>query len=212
MKNQFQALQNWTQDILNTVKKDLKSDHLHTDPVFYRAHFGNRPQNRLSAEEILAAYEKELLAGNEDLESFVINRWVFKHGDLYDHFADRLSQIHPDFDQITSLTEEQSKTILEGAADAFGAVETFLFSMLNRVAFPQKVLDTLQKEALEAKRANARAAEQAAEQQTLEKILASHQREVSRLNDKIAGVQKKYTIDTEALKKQIRALQQKLAK
>lgn len=54
----------------------------------------------------------------------------------------------------------------------------------------------------------------AAEQQSIAKILEHHQREVSRLNEKyeskLAGVQKKYAIDTEALKKQIRALQQRL--
>jgi phage host-nuclease inhibitor protein Gam len=47
--------------------------------------------------------------------------------------------------------------------------------------------------------------------ETLQKLKAAHLREVNRLHEKIAGVQRKYTADTEALKQQIKRLQQKLA-
>ncbi|MGB7978439.1 MAG: hypothetical protein WCF19_04680 [Chlamydiales bacterium] len=210
MDNQFQALQNWTFEVLSAIKKDIKSDRLHTDPIFYRANFGNRPQNRLTAEEIFAAYEKELLKGNNELAEWVVSRWIFKHGDLYNHFAERLSEVNPDFNEIKQLTEEESRRILDGAAESFGAIPTFIFSLLNGVVFPQSILDELQKGA-EAERALLeRRAESNIEQQSLEKVIASHQREVGRLNDKILGVQKKYERDTEALKKQIKGLQQKL--
>lgn len=210
MKNQFLALQNWTQEVLDTIKKDLKNDHLPSDAQFYRSHFGNRPQNRLTTEEIFAAYEKELTQGNEEIAEFVVNRWVFKHGDLYQHFSERLSQVNPDFDQIQQLTVEQSQKILDGASEKFGAIPTFLFSLLNGVVFPEPVLEKLRKAAEVEKAAQEKQEEFNAAQQSLEKVIATHQREIARLNDKIAGVQKKYTTDTEALKKQIKALQKKL--
>ncbi len=210
MKNQFQTLQNWTREVLDTIKKDLKNDHLPSDGQFYRSHFGNRPQNRLTTEEIFAAYEKELLQGNEEIAEFVVNRWVFKHGDLYRHFSDRLTQINPDFDQIQQLTVEESQKVLDGAAEAYGAIPTFLFSLLNGVVFPEAVLERLRKAAEIAKAAQAKQEEANTQQQSLEKVLAAHQREIARLNERIAGVQKKYTADTEALKKQIKALQKKL--
>jgi hypothetical protein len=210
MENQFQALQNWTVEILDTIKKDIRTDHLHTDPVFYRTYFGNRPQNRLTTEEIFNAYEKELIKGNDDLAEWVVNRWVFKHGDLYKHFAERLSEVNPDFDQIKQLTEEESARILDGAAESFGAIPTFIFSLLNGVVFPKTVLDRLRKDADVARVAREKQAKTDAEQESLDKILAAHQREVARLHDKINGVQKKYDKDTEALKKQIKTLQKKL--
>lgn len=210
MENQFQALKNWTFEVLNAIKKDIKSDHPHTDPVFYRTHFGTRPQNKITNEELFAAYEKELFEGNQELADWVVNRWVFKHGDLYQHFADRLSQINPNFDELTQLTIEQSNQVLEGAAALFGAVPTFLFSLLNGVVFPKEVIERLEKQAsLEKQSQEKQSAEQLVEK-NLEKIIASNQREIARLNEKIAGVQKKYTTDTEVLKKQIKALQQKL--
>ncbi len=210
MENQFQTLQNWTYDILDAIKKDIKTDHLHTDPVFYRTYFGNRPQNRLTAEEIFSAYEAELVKGNQALSEWVVNRWVFKNGDLYQHFAERLGEINPDFDQIKHLTEEESRRILDGAAASFGAISTFLFALLNGVVFPQSILDLLRKEAEVEKASLEKQAESNAAQQSLEKTIAIHQREIGRLNDKIAGVQKKYDRDTEMLKKQIKTLQQKL--
>jgi hypothetical protein len=210
MENQFQALQNWITEILQEIKKDIKTDHLHSDPVFYRTYFGNRPQNRLTTEELFEAYTKELIQGNEDLAAWVVNRWVFKKGDLYQHFADRLSEVNPDFDQIKELTVKQSERVLDGAFENFGAIDTFLFALLNGVVFPEEIKTRLSKAAEAEKEALLKEEQEHVEHTNLEKILASHQREVTRLHDKIAGVQKKYTTDTEGLKKQIKALQQKL--
>lgn len=213
-ENQFQFLQGWILEVLSAIKKDIKSDHLHTDPVFYRTYFGNRPQNRLTAEEIFAAYEKELLKGNQDLCDWVVNRWVFKHGDLYSHFAEGLSRVNPDFEKIQTLTAEQSEQILQGAAESFGAIPVFLFTVLNGVVFPETVLDKLCKAAEVEKSIQLSEQKNESEKQNLEQVIARHQRETARLHDKyesrLAGVQKKYTTDTEALKKQIRSLQQKL--
>jgi hypothetical protein len=214
MKNQFETLQFWLPQVLAVIRKDIKTDHLGSDPVFYKSYFGNRPQNRLTADEITAAYEKELLKGNEGLGEWVVNRWVFKHGDLYSHFAERLSAIHTDFAQIQQLNEAESEEILRGATAAFGAVPVYLFSVLNGVVFPETVLERLSKEAdLEFKAQKLEEASQE-EKQSLDQVIARHQREMNRLNEKyenrLAGIQKKYATDTEALKKQVRSLQQKL--
>ncbi|HSX10445.1 MAG TPA: hypothetical protein VLF94_01835 [Chlamydiales bacterium] len=210
MENQFQTLQNWTQVVLDAIKKDLKNDHLPSDPVFTKTYFGNRPLNRLTTEEIFAAYEKELLQGNEDIAAFVVNRWVFKHGDLYQHFAERLSQINPDFDEIKTLTDAETDRVLAGSVESFGAIPTFLFAVLNGVVFPQPAIERLRKAAETEKAALEKQEQKDFEQQSMDKLIGAHKREVARLQAKIEGVQKKYTTDTEALKKQIKALQKKL--
>lgn len=214
MKHIFTSIQPWICRVLETIKKDIKTELLPSDPTFYRSHFGNRPQNRLTTEEIFAVYEKELLSGNESLGEWVINRWVFKNGDIYQHFAEKLSQIQEDFAQIEALDEPQSQAILKGAVEAYGALNTYLFSVLNGVVFPQIVLERLKKDAEKESVEQAAKETSAQEKQTLEQILGRHQREVARLQEKyesrLAGVQKKYATDVEALKKQVRSLQQKL--
>ena len=214
MTTKFHTLQPWLEDILGAIKKDIKTDYLPAFPALHRAHFGNRPLNRLASEEILTAFSKELLQGNEDLAEWVVNRWVFKHGEVYNHFAERLAPINTDFDSIQELTQEQSEKVLAGSVEAFGAKKVYFFSLLNGVVFPPAVLEKLRKAA------EAEAASQKTEQQTeseqLERVqlIARHEREIARLTDKyeqkLAGVLKKYAADTEALKKQVRALQQKL--
>lgn len=214
MKNQFQILQPWLTQILHAIKKEIRTEHLSKNPSFYKTYFGARPQNRLTYEEIFPAYEKELLQDNRELGEWVVNRWVFKHGEIYRHFAERLSQIDPDFDAIKSLSEAQSEQILSQALESFGALPTYIFSVLNGVVFPTNVLDRLR--AAAEKEDAAQKAEKAETkiQENLEQTVARHQRELSRLHEKyenkIAGVMKKYTTDVNALKKQIRALQQRL--
>lgn len=210
MKNRFHTLQNWTREVLQDIKKDLKNDHLHTDPIFYKTYFGNRPLNRLTTEEIFTAYAQELVKGNEDLAEFVVNRWVFKHGDLYQHFALRLGAINPDFEKIEQLTDAEADTVLSGAAESFGAIPTFLFVLLNGVVFSEMIINRLHKAAVAEKATNQKNEANAIEQLSLDKLVAAHKREIVRLHDKIEGVQKKYTVDTGVLKQQIKALQQKL--
>lgn len=213
MGNKFELLHPWIKDILTSIKKDIKADYLLGDKVFYKKHFGNRPLNRLNTDEIFGAFEKELLEGHESLSEWVVNHWVFKHGDLYTHFADRLSEIRPDFNELKELTETESDQVLRGT-EHFGAVELYLFSMLNGVVFPPSIFEALRCAALEVKQQEEAKAASDTKQETLEQIVERQQRELSRLQEKyeskVSGVLRKYQVDTEALKKQIRALQRQL--
>jgi hypothetical protein len=213
MTTKYHTLQPFLEEILGAIRKDIKSDYLPGSAAFYRAHFGSRPISRLTGEEINAVFIKELLAGNEEMAEWVVNRWVFKHGEIYTHFAERISRVNPDFNAIESLSVEESRKILEGAKESFGAKPIYFFSMLNGVVFPESIVAELRMdaEAEEAKKKVEVAA--ATEQLELAKILERHEREIARITDKyeqkLAGVLKKYTADVEALKAQVRALQKR---
>jgi hypothetical protein len=214
MPIKFQTLQPWLDEILNAIKKDIRTDYLPGDATFYKARFGSRPLNRLNSEEINQAFSDELVKGNEGMGEWVVNRWVFKHGEVYTHFAQRLSKINEDFNAIQTLTSKQSEEILAGAVEAFGAKPVYFFSVLNGVVFPKETLEKLRKRAEEANKKEVSEASEAAQQLDLAKTIERHEREMSRMTEKyeqkLAGVLKKYTIETEALKKQVRALQLKL--
>jgi hypothetical protein len=210
MQTQFETIQPWLNRVLAAIKKDIKSEHLPSNPPFYRTYFGNKPIHRLTSEEIFAAYAKELVQGNADLGDWVVNRWVFQHGELYEHFAERLSQINPEFSEIKALSEEESNQVLEGAVEAFGAMAVYLFSILNGVVFPKPVLDKLAETAKHEAEQEKMEAEKHQAEQSLVAEIERQKREIARLENRVSGVQKKYTNDIEALKKQIRALQQRL--
>ncbi|HSX38535.1 MAG TPA: hypothetical protein VLE95_06865 [Chlamydiales bacterium] len=215
MKNGFQIIRPWISHVLSAIKKDIKTDHLPASPAFAKAHFGNRPLNRLTTEEIFATYEKILLEGTDpDLAEWIVNHWVFKHGEIYSHFAGHLSQMTQNYEEIESLTEEQSEQILQGSAEQFGHLPVYLFAVLNEVVFPETVFEKL-RIAAEQEAAQDQAEEKEFQDlQTLEKVKERHASELSRLQKKyegkIAGVLKKYTTEVEALKNQVRSLQKKL--
>lgn len=212
MSNKFETIQPWLNEILTAIKKDVKNDYLTGSPKFYFTHFGKRPIGRLTTEEINPVLIKELLAGNEDLAEWVVNRFVFKHGDIYDFFATKLEQINPDIGAIEVLTNEQSEQILLGAN--YPVKDIFLFAVMNGVVFPQAIFDRLRKETVAFDEKKQADETKLAEEQELAKMIERHQKEVFRLTEKyeqkLAGVLKKYMADTEALKKQVRALQKKL--
>lgn len=214
MKNKFETIKPWISHVLVAIKKDIKTDHLPASPVFTRTHFGSRPLNRLTQDEIFAAYEKDLLAGDADLAEWVVNHWVFKHGEIYTHFAERLSEVAEDFSQIEHLTEEQSEKILSGAVETFGALPTYLFSILNGVVFPESIFLKLRNQAEKQETEKGAEMQLLEERQSLEQLRERYTRDIARLNEKyeskVAGVLKKYTTEVEALKKQIRSLQKQL--
>lgn len=215
MKEKFQTIQPWLFQVLSTIKKEIKTEHLSKSPLFYKAHFGNRPLNRLTNEEIYAAYEKELLGSdNEEIGEWVVNRWVFRNGDIYQHFADRLSQIDPDFEEIKNLDDAQSQQVLKDSVASFGALPVYLFTILNGVVISPEVLRSLRDAAEKEEAQQKEEAEAKMLSESLEQLLERQKTEMLRIEkkyeDKLAGVMKKHAVDVAALKNQIRSLQSRL--
>jgi hypothetical protein len=209
-KNKFFLAQPWLREVLEAVKRELKTEHLPGHPAFCNTHFPRQPLRRIGAEEMLAVYEKVLVAGDVELGDWIVSRWVCKQADLYGHFAERLSQISENFSQLEILTEEQSRQVLEGAAEQFGAIPVYLFALLNGVVFPETVFNHLRK-AAEAEKTKRIEEESKQEESTAPQQV---EREIARLKEryeaKLAGLEKKYQIDMEGFKKQIRSLQRQL--
>jgi hypothetical protein len=130
MKIKFQTLLPWMGEIITAIKKDIKSDYLSSDPAFCRKHF-------------------ELIAGDEDMAEWVVHRWLERNEDLYEHFAERLFEINPEFDKIKLLSPSESSQVLDGAKESFGAKNVYLLSVMNGVVFPEEVFATLRKDAEE---------------------------------------------------------------
>jgi hypothetical protein len=149
MKIKFQTLLPWMGEIITAIKKDIKSDYLSSDPAFCRKHFGTLPQSRITTDEIVAAFSKELIAGDEDMAEWVVHRWLERNEDLYEHFAERLFEINPEFDKIKLLSPSESSQVLDGAKESFGAKNVYLLSVMNGVVFPEEVFATLRKDAEE---------------------------------------------------------------
>lgn len=216
-KEKFVHLKKWMPHIVESVKKDLKNEHLKNDWGFVKNYFPGKNPNKLTAEELAEAYAHAIENSEkaEELAEFVSNRWLLKHSDLYYHFEKELTKITPDFNDLQELDKQKSLELMEGAIPLFGALHTYLFCILNSVVFPKEVYDTLSERAEKSVEMAKMEAKANAEMKSLEDMQRSYEQQIARLTDKyekkILGLQKKYAIDTDGLKKQIATLQRKLS-
>lgn len=215
-KDKFKMLQPWMANIVESVKKDLKQEHLKQDALFAKKYFLNKNLNKLSVEELTEGYN--LAIANEStaeaIAEYISNRWLLKHSEIYHYFEEALQKINPHFNDLVEIEHDQAHALMEEAISHFGAPKTYLFAIINSVVFPKEIYDKLGKRAQEGvqeEEVNQRAAE---EQRSLEQIHLSYQQQIARLTDKyekkLLGLQKKYTVDLDSLKKQLAILQRKL--
>lgn len=214
-KQKFQLLNPWMVSIVETVKKDLKNEHLRSDPAFCKQYLSGNYQ-KATTEELAEAYAKALAAdeNSEALGEFITNRWLLKHTDLYDFFEQELIKIAPNFTELEEIPLTQGEKMAKAAAEEFGALPTYLFSVLNSVVLPKPVLAHLEKHSKEEAEHHHQTREKDAEEKTHKDLKTHFEQRIARLTDKyekkLQGLQKKYMVDTEQLKKQVSLLQKKM--
>lgn len=211
-------LRPWLASIVESVKKDLKNEHLKNDWQFCKQYLPGKNVSKVTVEEMVDAYGNALENSEnaEALAEFISNRWLLKNCELYNYFEANLSRISPNFTELETIDEASSREIVRGAVEQYGAMKTYLFSVINSVVFPKEVYNELgQKAKTDEER---RIVEECTlhEKLSLEELQKDHELQIARLIDKyekkLTGMQKKYTQDTESLKKQIINLQRKMAK
>jgi hypothetical protein len=215
-KDKFKMLDPWLQSIVESVKKDLKNEHLKQDWQFAKKYFANKNIAKLTAEELTEGYR--LALANEEaaeaLAEFISNRWLLKHTELYHYFEEQLQQINPNFNELEELERNQAHNLMEKAVSLFGAPKTYMFSIINSVVFPKEIFDKLGQNAQNASREETENAKAMEEKMSVDMIHQSYQQQIARLTDKyekkLLGMQKKYIQDVETLKKQLSTLQRKV--
>ncbi len=215
-KEKFILLKPWMPSIVETVKKDLKNDHLKNDWQFCKKYIGNKNIHKISIEELADAYSKAMETEDdvEELGEFISNRWLMRNTEIYGYFEEELKKIADDFTTLEVIDASTSHKIVDGSVEQFGAPRTYLFSVINAVVFPKEVYEKLEKTAGNEVKAKAKQEEEKLEQLSMEARERTYQQQIKRLTDnfekKLIGLEKKYHTDVTALKKQIACLQKKV--
>lgn len=215
-KEKCSMLKSWMPQIIETVKKDLKNEHLKKDFKFVKKYFAGKNLNKLTTQDFVEAYSSALEQEEnaEEIAEFVTNHWLLKNTELYEYFETALSQISPNFTELSEIESNKSQEIVDKSVGNFGAQRTYLFSVMNSVVFPKEIYEKLDKRAKEAQK-KAEHEEAIQQKHTAHESLKQHYEEqIARMTDKyekkLSGLERKYFYDTEALKKQIIALQKRL--
>jgi len=148
-QEKFSQISPWFSDIIADIKKDCKNEHLRLDPQFVRQHFGGMPIHRITIEQMRDVYFRQILAGHVRLAEFIVNRWLFRNMEIYRFFETALKKIDLEFEKLESLPLTESRTLLAEALKTFQCEKLFCFVVLNDVAFPESLLEELQKRALD---------------------------------------------------------------
>lgn len=215
-KEKFADLQAWIPFLVDAVKKDLRNEHLKKDFYFVKKFLSSKNIHKVSIDELSQAYQKAIQEEEqgEELAEFITSRWLLKNSDLYEFFEKQLSQINPDFTNLEEMTPTQAQTLIDASIVEFGAPHTYLFSVLNSVVFPSENFQKLKMQAQQHQNQQEEENQKNMEQMNAEQMRKSFDREIARLTDKyekkLAGLQKKYVVDIENLKKQLAQLQRKM--
>lgn len=143
----FAELAPWYDQIFTSVKKDLRDEHLKADKNFFKRNFPGKMINKLEVQDLISVYAKFIERGFEELSEFIANRWLLRHLDIYNFFEQELKKTNVHFEQIDELEEATARSLMQEAIEKFGAVDSYIFSIINMVAFPPSVLNELKSHA-----------------------------------------------------------------
>jgi hypothetical protein len=215
-KEKFAILKDWAPSILDEVKKDLRNDHIRQDYVFAKKYMKGKNPSKITLEDMVEGYLAAIAEEEkgEEIAEFIANRWMLQSGDLYGFFEKELQRINPEFTEIKEIPEAEAKDIINRSVAQFGAPNTYLFAVINSVAFSKDHFDKLKTKATEQRAHEKEEGAKLKEAKDFESLKREFELKLSRQEEKyekkLEGLQKKYVVDTEALKKQVSALQKKL--
>jgi hypothetical protein len=193
-------------DIMSSVKKDCKNEHLRLDQQFVCQHFGGMPVHRIGLDEMRAVYMQQILSGRNELAEFVANRWLFRNMEIYKLFAEALEKIAPEFDKVNELPQQQADEIVKHAVEKFGSERVFVFVILNDVAVPESTLVHLQRKALES------LAQRPQEGDDESSIRGEMERLKERHEKKLQEISKKHAQEIQRFQKEIADLKKEIEK
>lgn len=215
-KEKFADLHEWMPLVIESIKKDLRNEHLKKDFLFVKKFLSSKNIHKVTTQELAEAYHKAIQEqeSGEELGEFMTSRWLLKNSDLYEFFERELTKINPDFASLEEIAPSHANALIDASVREFGAPQTYLFSVLNSVVFPKEVFQKLKAQAKQIQDQKDQETKKGDEIASIEQLRKNYEQEAARMVDKyekkLSGMQKKYTTDVENLKKQVAQLQRKL--
>lgn len=215
LKSKFEYLGEVLPRVLQDIRRDIRNEHMKQDREFVQKYFSKCHLEKISSSDIEKAYFAEIVTlNNEDLGSWVISKWIMKHAEVYEFFVTELSKINPNFEEIELIDIDSSKSIVSKCMESFGVEDTYIFSLLNSVAFPDQMFEFLKSETSKniLKKQNVELVDSSID---VSALVQKHEQELLKLADRyekrLQATVKKYSQDIEGLRKQLGSLQKKLS-
>ncbi|MBS0627807.1 MAG: hypothetical protein JSS09_06305 [Verrucomicrobia bacterium] len=144
---------------------------------------------------------------------WVASSWIDKHGDMFKCFHDHLIKVSQNYDQLTELPLAVEESMAEASIKEFGALNTYIFSILNSVVFSEKKMKELRELAQKDKEKSVESQEKSSElsvEELKKNFEEQMQKVLEKQEKKILGITERYRMEIAGYRKQISQLQKKL--
>lgn len=205
-ENKFENLFPFMGEVCGSIKKEIKQEFIQKG--FFR--------NKADCQDwkgILQFFSRK--AGEERDEKIIewlSSAWICKHGEIFQLFHEKLSQLSSQYDSLKEFPLEFECSLKEISLKEFGAVQVYIFSVLNSVVFSKQTYQELRENAL--KELSLEKREECVSALSVEELKKRFEEEKLRLCEKyerkMQGVIKKFQIEVEGYRKQIGLLQKKI--
>jgi|GEM_PF-891652 len=214
-RGKFSLLQPFAEEIFRAIKKEIKSEMAGKNSML-RKKVGVLP-NGVETKELSSLFLKNIITEEteegEELGEWVASVWINKRGEIFKSFHNALSKISDRYDTLTSLPEEVEKQIFEKAVSDFGALDTYIFAVLNSVVFSEKTFEKLAKFA-QTEAEGKKTGKEGDLAFSVEKAQKNFERQIEKIIEKyenrLLGVTKRHQMEVAGYRKQISGLQKKL--
>jgi hypothetical protein len=139
----IQKLQPWFPLLVGDIKKEIKTELSLQYPKIFQRHFSRMHFVKCTVNDLAGPLLQEVLSGDENLGEWLASHWVAKNAKIYEFFAGRLILINPEFDKIDLLDGAVGEALMNDAIKNFGVDKTYIFSVLNSVAFSPSLFSKL---------------------------------------------------------------------
>ncbi len=142
----FSLVEPFHKAIFTEIKNDIKQ-HLRVDRSFFKKNFPHKKISSLTVEDFLDVYPRVIKKGPEEivepLVEYLLGRWLLRHAHVYTFFEAELKKLNPSIEKITHIDDLFARPLIDQAVSRFGASTSYIFSVLNGVAFSESVLQGL---------------------------------------------------------------------
>lgn len=209
----FARLEPVSEVIFNGIKKEIKKEMTVK---------GSSLQRKLGIFSIKEPKEmRELFLKNivsladDELGEWVASAWINRHGEIFQCFHEHLIKVSEKYDELTTIPPVQEEALMKDVLMKFGALNVYVFCVLNSVVISAEnlyKLEVLAQEELKSKKvAEETISESSVSVEELQKKFEEQMQKVlEKQEKKFLGITERHQMEIAGYRKQISQLQKKL--
>lgn len=207
----FALLESFSGEIFTGIKKEIKKEV---------ATKGSLLQRKLGipsvkeTKEMMELFLKNIITEkDEDLGEWVASAWINRHGEIFQCFHEHLIKISSSYDELTEIPAAAENALIQESVAKFGALNVYIFSILNSVVISAKKMEELkvlaQKE-VESKKEEKEVVPAVSVEELQKKFEEQMQKVLEKQEKRILGITERHQMEVAGYRKQIGQLQKKL--